>query len=87
MNSRCTRRFWRGYEKLPGHVRELADKAYALWSVNPGHPSLNFERLAGGDGRHFSVRVGYHYRAIGREVAGGVEWVWIGSHEDYNRLL
>jgi hypothetical protein len=86
MISHCTRRFWRHYEELPCRIRELADKAYALWSANPSHPSLNFERLAGG-GRRFSVRVGYHHRAIGHEVAGGVEWVWIGSHEDYNRLL
>jgi hypothetical protein len=87
MNSSCTRRFWHGYEKLPRHARLLADKMYLRWRDNPGHPSLNFERLAGGDGRRFSVRVGLHYRAVGRQVADGLEWVWIGSHEEFNQLF
>jgi len=35
----------------------------------------------------FSIRVGDHYRALGHTVSGGYEWVWIGTHEDYNKLL
>jgi hypothetical protein len=33
------------------------------------------------------VRVGNHYRALGQRVADGVEWVWIGTHEEYNKLV
>ena len=32
------------------------------------------------------IRIGDHYRAIGQVTGDAVEWVWIGSHEDYNKL-
>jgi len=39
-------------------------------------------------GIFFSVRVGDHYRAIAWKLDdGGVEWVWIGSHAEYDQLL
>jgi hypothetical protein len=43
--------------------------------------------LKGGNGNRFSVRTGDHHRAIGQSLADAVEWVWIGSHEDYNKLI
>lgn len=86
MISKATKRFWDCFDALPKEIRNLATKNYFLWRENPSHPSLAFKRLSGA-GERFSVRVGAHYRAIGRKVEGGVEWVWIGSHEDYNRLV
>jgi hypothetical protein len=86
MTSRATRRFWKLYESLPEPVQRLAAKNYWLWRNNPAHPSLDFKQLHG-SGERFSVRVGNHYRALGRRVADGVEWVWIGSHEEYNKLI
>jgi hypothetical protein len=50
------------------------------------HRSLGFKRLKGGSGKRFSIRIGDHYRAIGQRIDDGIEWVWIGSHEDYNKL-
>lgn len=85
MISRATRRFWKLYEELPKPVRELAAKNYHLWRADSRHPSLDFKKLAG-KGERFSVRVGDHYRALGQKVTGGVEWVWIGTHEEYNKL-
>jgi len=41
---------------------------------NPGHPSLDFKKL-GGRGERFSVRVGDHYRPLGRKITDGVKWV------------
>jgi hypothetical protein len=67
-------------------IQRLAVKSYHQWRQNPGHPSLNFKKLAG-RGQRFSVRVGAHYRALGHLVAEGVEWVWIGTHEEYNKLV
>jgi hypothetical protein len=75
--------FWTAYNKLPQRVRDLADKNYALLRQNADHPSLHFKRL----GRHWTVRVGLHYRAIGSEDDGTVVWFWIGSHADYDKLL
>ena len=85
MTSRATKRFWKCYESLPERIQILAQKNYRLWLDNPQHPSLDFKKLCGSED-HFSVRVGDHYRAIGRKVVDGVDWVWIGSHEDYNGL-
>lgn len=87
MKSSATKRFWSLFDALPEDVQKLAEKNYQLWRDNPQHPSLHFKRLAGG-GHRFSVRVGEHYRAIGWKTGDqGVEWVWIGSHAEYDRLL
>jgi hypothetical protein len=60
-----------GGEKLPALARQ---------------PSLDFKKLAG-PGERFSIRVGDHYRALGHKISGGFEWVWIGTHEQYNKLV
>jgi hypothetical protein len=33
------------------------------------------------------VRIGAHYRALGLDVEGGVYWIWIGTHADYDKLI
>ena len=86
MISKATGRFWKLYNELPASVQELAVKNYRLWRGNTRHPSLDFKKL-GGRGDRFSVRIGDHYRAIGRKIEDGVEWVWIGTHEGYNNLV
>ena len=87
MKSTCSARFWLLLNELPSDVQKLAEKNYQLWLTNPQHPSLHFKRLAGG-GHRFSVRVGDHHRAIAWKLDdGGVEWVWIGTHAEYDRLL
>jgi hypothetical protein len=75
--------FWEAYEKLPGAVRELADKNYALLKREPNHPSLRLKKV----GRFWSVRVGLRYRALATEVDGGLLWFWIGSHADYDAMI
>jgi hypothetical protein len=86
MKSRASGRFWKHYHNLPPAIQRLATEKYRLWRQDAFHPSLGFKRLNGG-GERFSVRVGEHHRAIGQKSEDGVEWVWIGSHEDYNKLV
>jgi hypothetical protein len=86
MKSKATRRFWRAYTDLPVHAQTLANKTYELWRQNHQHPSLHFKKLKGG-GNRFSVRVGDHYRALERLMGDTVESVWIGTHEDYDKLI
>jgi hypothetical protein len=86
MKSKATRRFWKAYAELPVAVQQSARNAYQFWLENHHHPSLHFKKLRGGENR-FSVRVGNHYRAIGHLIGDTVEWVWIGTHEDYNKLV
>jgi len=86
LKSKATARFWKLYAALPNRVQQLARKNYQLWQDDESHPSLGFKRLKGGSGKRFSIRVGDHYRAIGQRLDEGIEWVWIGSHEDYNKF-
>jgi hypothetical protein len=80
--SRGTSEFWRRYRALPVEVRVLAQKNYQLWSANAYHPSLHFKSIGKSD---WSVRVGGHYRAVGKFSGETFLWEWIGSHEEYNK--
>jgi hypothetical protein len=80
--SRGTPGFWRLYAALPADVRLLAQKNYRLWSANPFHPSLHFKSIGK---PNWSVRVGDHYRAVGKFNGEVFLWEWIGTHEAYNR--
>jgi len=35
----------------------------------------------------YSVRITRDYRAVGVQKEESIIWFWIGSHEDYDRLL
>lgn len=76
-------KFWGLYQGLPAEVRELADKNYRLLKSDSRHPSLHFKKL----GKLWSVRVGAHYRALGVEVEGGMHWIWIGTHAEYDKIV
>jgi hypothetical protein len=82
IESRVTSDFWRLYRALPAHVQQLARKNYLLWAENAFHPSLHFKQLTK---PNWSVRVGDHYRAVGRFVGSVFIWEWIGTHEEYNK--
>jgi hypothetical protein len=71
------------YGALPEEIRELADKNYALLKANSHHPSLQLKRIED----LWSVRVGQHYRALGIDAPGGIQWIWIGSHADYDKYI
>ncbi|MFT4181344.1 MAG: hypothetical protein QM636_05425 [Rhizobium sp.] len=75
--------FWQAYEKLPQHVRELADRNFELLKANPKHPSLHFKPV----GRFWSARVGISWRALAIADGDDLIWFWIGSHTDYDKLL
>jgi hypothetical protein len=75
--------FWAAYQKLPDHVRLLADKNFALLKSDPSHPSIHLKKV----GRYPSARVGRQYRALAVEVDDGLVWFWIGPHAVYNRLI
>jgi dihydrofolate reductase len=75
--------FWKCYENLPEHVRELADKKFELFSRDPFNPSLGLKQK----GNVWTVDVGRSYRAIALREGDSFHWFWIGSHESYNQLL
>jgi hypothetical protein len=78
------RRFWECYDRLPDAVRRQADKQYALWQRHPFHPSLHFKLVKPG---LWSARVDANHRALARARGNLMVWFWIGTHDDYERLL
>lgn len=83
MRHRTTPGFWEHYQNLPEVVQDLADKNFQLLQRDPRHPSLQFKKI----GNLWSVRVGLAYRALAVEDGEDFIWVWIGTHDDYDRLL
>jgi hypothetical protein len=78
--------YWPLYHRLPPHIRQTADRNFALLKSDPGHPSLRLKKI----GDLWSVRAGLHYRALGMDAPSrgkGILWFWIGSHAEYDRLI
>ena len=86
MISRTRPSFWRAYATLDPRLREASRRAYRLFEENPNHPSLRFKKL-GGYEHVWSVRINEQYRAVGEREGDTVIWVWIGSHNDFDKLF
>ena len=80
---RTTDQFWQRRNALPPDVQEHADKSFALLKTNPKHSSLRFKKI----GPFWSARVGQAYRALAIEDGEDFIWVWIGAHDEYERIL
>ena len=80
---RATPQFWNKFDALPESVQQRARKDFALLKQDPGHPSLHFKRV----GRFWSARVGLGHRAVALEGGPDFIWVWIGDHDEYDRLV
>lgn len=80
---RTTPQFWKHFYQLPESVQKQARKNFELLKRDPKHPSLHFKKV----GAFWSARVGLSHRALA--VADGEDfiWVWIGQHDEYDRLV
>lgn len=86
MKSITTSQFWKNYDQLPEEVKIRADSAYELWQINPNAHGLYFKRV-GKRKPVYSVRVGSGYRSLGILEGDAVVWFWIGTHDEYERIL
>jgi hypothetical protein len=75
--------FWKCYEALPEIIRKSADEKFELLKIKPAHPSLHFKKT----GNFRSVRISKSYRALAVDVDDGLLWFWIGTHDDYKRMI
>lgn len=57
-----------------------------MWRENPDMPGLQFKRV-GRTRPVYSIRIGDHYRALGVLQDDVVTWFWLGTHDEYERLL
>jgi len=83
LSHQTSRRFWRHFNELPPEIQDLARANFELLKANPQHPSLHFKRV----GQYWSVRIGSSHRALGIDSPKGIAWFWIGTHEEYDRLI
>ncbi len=86
MISHTNSNFWKLYKKLPLNIRETAKKQYRLFASDPYHASLHFKRVHS-TRPIYSARITRNYRAVGVLEENIIVWFWIGSHDDYDRLL
>lgn len=80
---RTTPQFWERFARQPEPIQRLARKNFALLRQDPSHPSLHFKKV----GAFWSVRVGLSHRALAVEDGSDLIWVWIGNHDEYERLI
>ena len=80
---RTTERFWKCFENLPDPVQKISKKNFELLKANPSHPSLHFKKI----GTLWSVRAGLNYRALAVEDGDDYIWVWIGTHDEYEKMI
>lgn len=83
MKSSTTPDFWATYAALLFEVKARARVSYRLWQHNSRHPSLQFKKT----GNVWSVRIGGGYRALALLEEDVFYWFWIGTHDDYERLI
>jgi hypothetical protein len=86
LKSRTTRGFWKLFDELPVEAQAHAREAYKQFRTNPAHPGLHFKRV-NRKKPVYSARVGIRHRAVGLLEDDTITWFWIGSHDDYERLL
>jgi hypothetical protein len=80
---RTTAPFWASFERLPQSVQTVARRNFNLLKENPSHPSLHFKKI----GKLWFARAGPHHRALAVEDGADLIWVWIGHHDEYERLI
>ncbi len=80
---KTTKRFWRLYHSLPIPIQKLATENFELLKRYPQHPSLHFKKV----GKFWSARVSSEYRCLALKEEHSYTWVWVGAHDEYERLL
>ncbi|MFN0110811.1 MAG: hypothetical protein ACKVZH_18275 [Blastocatellia bacterium] len=86
MKSQTTEKFRKAYRGLPVEIQRQAREAYRLWKTDPSHPGLHFKKVH--DTKPiYSVRINLAYRTLGVKKDDTMIWFWIGSHDEYDRLL
>jgi len=86
MLSHINSRWKKSYKNLPKIIRKIANKQYKLFKQNPSHPSLHFKKIHSTQ-PIYSARINQNYRTIGIITEDIIIWFWIGSHDDYDKLI
>jgi len=63
--------------------KKLHAEIFDLLKQNARHPLLHFKKV----GKLWSVRVGPNHRPLAVEDGPDFTWVWIGPHDEYERII
>ena len=86
MISHASERFWKSYQKLPFQLKSKAREVYVLGKKNSSHKILHFKQIHS-DKQIFSVRITMNYRVLGVRNDEFMVWFWIGSQDDFNKMI
>lgn len=86
MISKVRPAFWRACDRLALPVKARAREVYCVFEKDPNHPSLCFKKLRG-RGDVWSVRVNDQDRAVGVRFGDTMEWIWIGTYNEFDHLF
>jgi Txe/YoeB family toxin of Txe-Axe toxin-antitoxin module len=78
--------FWRAYGQLAPPIKLRAKSAWKIFEREPNHPSLRFKKLQARNDL-WSVRINEQYRAVGVRSGDTIEWIWIGTHNEFDNLF
>ncbi len=86
MISRGNEAFWKLYHALPTGTRAQARQTFRLFLQNPDHPGVRFKKLNSAYPL-WSVRFGDGYRAVAHREGETITWLWIGTHQAFDKLF
>lgn len=90
ISSRRTESYKKLLDKLPTDIQNACQDAFINWKKDPS--SLIMKPLVQLSGEAYSAEINRKYRALGFKAKDdkgktGYVWFWVGSHEDYNKVI
>lgn len=85
METKFSRQFRKQFHKVPREVKDRFFKRLDMFILNPFHPLLNNHALTGEFDGYRSINVNGDWRAVFREVEGGVVFEALGTHSQLYR--
>lgn len=89
MKSRRNKQFRDFYSKLPRHIRRLARERFREFRVDPNRSSFQVKKVRvteRWEKPHWEYRIDRNYRATCYRDGDTYVWVFIGNHDEFERL-
>ena len=80
-------KFFESYRRLPPGMKAKAKESYRLFKADPRNVHFKVIKRLSEGAPLCSARITRNYRVLGVLEADTVIWFWVGSHDDYVRLI
>ena len=84
-----TRRFRRLFDNLPSQIQETARRKFEMFKENPFHSSFRrkvIQSTVHYPNPHYEFRITRDYRATCFVDSDTYVWLFIGTHEEFDRM-